>query len=42
MSENTHKFYQDYHELVDLMKKSDHQYNYELIEQAYLFAEEKE
>lgn len=41
MSENTHKFYQDYHELVDLMKKSDHQYNYELIEQAYLFAEEK-
>ncbi len=33
------KFYQDYHELVELMKKSDHTYNLELIEKAYLFAE---
>lgn len=41
MSEATHKFYQDYHELVELMQKSDHQYNYELVERAYLFAEEK-
>ena len=30
------KFYQDYHELVELMKKSDHTYNLELIEKAYL------
>lgn len=41
MPENIHKFYQDYHELFDLMKKSDHNYNYELVERAYLFAEEK-
>ena len=32
------KFYQDYNELVDLMKKSDHNYNYELIDRAYQFA----
>ncbi len=41
MSETTQKFYQDYHELVELMKKSDHSYNYELVERAYRFAEEK-
>lgn len=40
MSETNHKFYQDYHELVELMKKSDHNYNYELIDRAYKFAEE--
>ena len=40
MSENQ-KFYQDYHELVELMKKSDHRYDFELVERAYLFAEEK-
>ncbi len=39
MSEKT-KFYQDYHELVELMKKSDHNYDFELIERAYRFAEE--
>ena len=41
MSETNQKFYQDYHELVELMKKSDHNYNYELVDKAYKFAEEK-
>lgn len=41
MSETTQKYYQDYHELVELMKKSDQSYNYELIDRAYRFAEEK-
>lgn len=39
MSENKHKFYQDYHELVELMKKSDHSYDFELVERAYKFAD---
>lgn len=33
------KYYQDYNELVELMKKSDHGYNFDLIERAYRFAE---
>ena len=41
MSETAPKFYQDYHELVDLMKKSNHEYDFELIDKAYRFAEEK-
>ena len=41
MSEKTTKFYQDYHELVELMQKSDQNYDYELIDRAYRFAEEK-
>ena len=41
MSEITHKYYQDYHELVELMKKSDHDYDFALIEKAYEFAEQK-
>ena len=41
MSEITPKYYQDYHELVELMKKSDQDYDLELIEKAYLFAEQK-
>ncbi|MBQ9461036.1 MAG: bifunctional (p)ppGpp synthetase/guanosine-3',5'-bis(diphosphate) 3'-pyrophosphohydrolase [Clostridia bacterium] len=41
MSEIQHKYYQDYHELVELMKKSDHGYDFELVEKAYRFAEEK-
>ena len=39
MSESTHKFYQDYHELVELMKKSDHSYDFELVKRAYEFAD---
>ena len=39
MSESTHKFYQDYHELVELMKKSDHSYDFELVRRAYEFAD---
>ncbi len=38
MSEHL-KYYQDYNELVELMKKGDHQYDYELIDRAYLLAE---
>lgn len=34
------KYYQDYNELVELMKKSDHNYNYELIDRAYQLANE--
>ena len=41
MSDTNQKFYQDYHELVELMQKSDQSYDYELIERAYRFAEEK-
>ena len=33
------KYYQDYNELVELMKKSDHNYNFELIDKAYRLAE---
>ena len=33
------KYYQDYNELVELMKKSDRNYNFELIESAYVFAD---
>ncbi|MBQ8133955.1 MAG: bifunctional (p)ppGpp synthetase/guanosine-3',5'-bis(diphosphate) 3'-pyrophosphohydrolase [Clostridia bacterium] len=33
------KYYQDYNELVELMKNSDHNYNYELIDRAYQLAE---
>ncbi len=39
MPEKT-KYYQDYHELVQLMKESDHNYNFELIDKAYQFANE--
>ncbi len=39
MPEKT-KYYQDYHELVELMKNSDHNYNLELIDEAYNFANE--
>ncbi len=39
MPEKT-KFYQDYNELVELMKASDHNYNFELIDRAYQFAEQ--
>ncbi len=35
------KYYQDYNELVELMKKSDQTYDFELIDKAYRFAEEK-
>ena len=38
MPEKT-KYYQDYNELVELMKKSDQNYNYELIDRAYKIAE---
>ncbi len=38
MPEKT-KYYQDYNELVELMKKSDQNYNYELIDRAYKLAE---
>ena len=41
MSEIIPKYYEDYHELVELMKKSSHDYNFELVEKAYRFAEEK-
>ena len=41
MPERTLKFYQDYHELVELMKKGDHNYDFELIDKAYRFADEK-
>ncbi len=41
MSETTHKYYQDYHELVELMKKSDQNYDFELVDKAYHYAEEK-
>lgn len=41
MSEIFPKYYEDYHELVDLMKKSNHDYNFELVDKAYRFAEEK-
>ncbi len=34
------KYYQDYNELVELMQKSSHNYDYGLIERAYKFAEE--
>ncbi len=40
MPEKT-KYYQDYHELVELMKKSDHNYDFDLIDRAYRLAEEK-
>ncbi len=39
MSENQHKYYQDYNELLELMDKSEHTYNKELIERAYRVAE---
>ncbi len=39
MPEKT-KYYQDYNELVQLMKESDHNYNLELIDKAYQFANE--
>lgn len=39
MPEKT-KYYQDYNELVQLMKESDHNYNFELIDKAYQFANE--
>ena len=35
------KYYEDYNELVELMKKSDHNYDFDLIDKAYHFAEEK-
>lgn len=38
MPEKT-KYYQDYNELVELMHKSDQNYNYELIDKAYQIAE---
>lgn len=41
MPERNLKYYQDYHELVELMKKADHSYDFDLIEKAYNFAEEK-
>lgn len=33
------KYYQDYNELKELMQKSDHSYNFELVERAYQLAE---
>ncbi len=33
------KYYQDYNELVELMKKSDHNYNFDLIDRAYQLAD---
>lgn len=41
MSEIIPKYYEDYHELVELMKKSNHDYDFELVDRAYRFAEEK-
>lgn len=35
------KYYEDYNELVELMKKSDHTYDFDLINKAYHFAEEQ-
>ena len=34
------KYYEDYHELVELMEKSEHKYDFELIDKAYRFADE--
>ena len=33
------KYYQDYNELLELMKKNDHGYDFDLIEKAYRLAE---
>lgn len=35
------KYYQDYNELVELMKNSDHNYDLELIDKAYRLADDK-